>query len=54
MFWKKPDLNVYETGPSDDSFVVHGKKYIGRMLELGYTNLILRGELHGTAKGSGN
>ena len=55
MFWKKPDLNVYETGPSDDSFVVHGKKYIDRMLELGYTNLILRGELHGTAsKGSGN
>jgi hypothetical protein len=55
MFWKKPDLNVYETGPSDDLFVVHGKKYIGRMLELGYTNLILRGELHGTAsKGSGN
>ena len=55
MFWKKPDLNVYETSPSSDPFVVHGKKYIGRMLELGYTNLILRGELHGTAsKGSGN
>ena len=55
MFWKKPDLNVYETVPSDDPFVVHGKKYIGRMLELGYTNLILRGELHGAAsKGSGN
>ena len=55
MFWKKPDLNIYETSPSDDPFVVHGKKYIGRMLELGYTNLILRGELHGAAsKGSGN
>ena len=55
MFWKKRDLNIYETSPSDDSFVVHGKKYIDRMLELGYTNLILRGELHGTAsKGSGN
>ena len=55
MFWKKRDLNIYETKPSDDPFVVHGKKYIGRMLELGYTNLILRGELHGTAsKGSGN
>ena len=55
MFWKKPDLNVYETGPSDDSFVVHGKKYIDKMIGLGYTNLILRGELHGTAsKGSGN
>ena len=55
MFWKKPDLNIYETRPSDDPFVVHGKKYIDRMLELGYTNLILRGELHGTAsKGSGN
>ena len=55
MFWKKPDLNVYKTSPSDDPFVVHGKKYIGRMLELGYTNLILRGELHGTASGgSGN
>ncbi len=55
MFWKKPDLNIYETGPSDDSFIVHGKKYVDRMLELGYTNLILRGELHGTAsKGSGN
>ena len=55
MFWKKPDLNIYETSPSDDPFVVHGKKYISRMLELGYTNLILRGELHGAAsKGSGN
>lgn len=55
MFWKKPDLNIYETSPSDDAFVVHGMKYVKRMLELGYTNLILRGELHGAAsKGSGN
>ena len=55
MFWKKPDLNIYETRPSEDIFVVHGMKYIKRMLEEGYTNLILRGELHGTAsKGSGN
>ena len=55
MFWKKPDLNIYETSPSDDAFVVHGMKYIKRMLEVGYTNLILRGELHGRAsKGSGN
>lgn len=55
MFWKKPDLNIYETIPSDDSFVVHGMKYVDRLLSLGYTNLILRGELHGSAsKGSGN
>lgn len=54
MFWKNPDLNKYEMVESDDDFIKYGKPYLDLIL-LGYTNLILRGELNGgNLKGSGN
>ena len=55
MFWKSPDLNVFKEVPSKDMFVVHGLPYLTRIKEIGYKNIIFRGELNGKdAKGSGN
>lgn len=55
MFWKKPDLNIYEETLNDDNFVVHGMPYLNILKDNGLHNVILRGELYGSAsKGSGN
>ena len=55
MFWKKPDLNIYEETLNDDNFVVHGMPYLNILKDNGLHNVILRGELYGGAsKGSGN
>lgn len=55
MFWRKPDLNVYEEVDNNDIFVTTGKPYLDMMLGLGMKNTILRGELNGAGtKGSGN
>ena len=55
MFWKKPDLNIYQEVPSEDDFVLYGLPYLNKLKESGITNLIFRGELNGgKLKGSGN
>lgn len=55
MFWKDVDLNIYEETLNDDSFVIHGMPYLNLLRDNGLNNIILRGELYGSAsKGSGN
>lgn len=58
LFWKKPDLNIYEEVESDSDFVKYGKPYLDRLInhcELYKENLVLQGELCGKGmKGSGN
>lgn len=55
MFWTKPDLNIYEEQINDDVFVEHGLPILTKLLENGYTNIILRGELAGKSfKSSGS
>lgn len=55
MFWTKPDLNLYSEVQSDDDFIKYGKPLLDRMLALGVTDTVFRGELNGgNLKGSGN
>lgn len=56
MFWTKPDLNVYKEVPNNDNiYVKAGYKYLQLLKQLGYKNIILRGELIGKeSRGSGN
>lgn len=53
-FWKKVDLNIYETMENDDTFVKAGMPYLKLLKENNFNNYILRGELNGSScKGSG-
>lgn len=55
LFWKKFDLNIYEKQLNTDDFVYYGKPYLDKLIEKGYANFVLRGELNGSnLKGSGN
>ena len=58
MFWKKPDLNIYEEVECDSDFVKYGKPYLNKLIEHCdeyKVNLVLQGELCGQGmKGSGN
>ena len=56
MFWKKPDLKIYQqVFNGDDDFVKHGYPIGELLLEKGFDNIVLRGELNGSnLKGSGN
>jgi len=59
MFWRKPDLNMYQVAPSDDTFVTVGKPYLDAFVRYctahNLSNIVLRGELCGKGlKGSGN
>jgi len=58
MFWKKPDLNIYEEVECDSDFVKYGKPYLDKLVkycEQNKVNLVLQGELCGQGmKGSGN
>lgn len=58
VFWKKPDLNIYEEQECDSDFVKYGKPYLDRLIkycEQTKQNLVLQGELCGqNMKGSGN
>lgn len=57
FFWKKHDLNVYETVENDDIFVKEGMKILRAVKEFNpnINNFLLRGELNGGGcKGSGN
>lgn len=55
MFWKKIDLAIYETKTNTDDFVVYGKPVVDKLMDVGYNNILLRGELNGAhLKGSGN
>jgi RNA ligase (TIGR02306 family) len=58
MFWKKPDLNIYEEVECDSDFVKYGKPYLDKLVkycEQNKVNLVLQGELCGKGmKGSGN
>lgn len=58
LFWKKPDLNVYEEVECDSDFVKYGKPYLDKLVkycEENKVNLVLQGELCGKGmKGSGN
>ncbi len=58
LFWKKPDLNIYEEVESDSDFVKYGKPYLDKLVEYCdeyKVNLVLQGELCGQGmKGSGN
>lgn len=58
LFWKKPDLNIYEEVESDSDFVKYGKPYLDKLIEyckFMEINLVLQGELCGqNMKGSGN
>ena len=53
-FWKKVDLNIYETMENDDTFVKAGMPYLKLLKANNFNNYILRGELNGSScKGSG-
>lgn len=58
LFWKKPDLNIYEEVECDSDFVKYGKPYLDKLIEYCdeyKVNLVLQGELCGQGmKGSGN
>lgn len=58
MFWKNPDLNIYEKVLNDSDFVKFGKPYLDILVqycEKNRVNLVLQGELCGQGmKGSGN
>ena len=58
LFWKKPDLNIYEEVECDSDFVKYGKPYLNKLIEYCdeyRVNLVLQGELCGQGmKGSGN
>lgn len=58
LFWKKPDLNIYEEIESDSDFVKYGKPYLDKLIKyckFMEINLVLQGELCGqNMKGSGN
>ena len=58
LFWKKPDLNIYEEVECDSDFVKYGKPYLNKLIEYCdeyKVNLVLQGELCGQSmKGSGN
>jgi len=58
LFWKKPDLNIYEEVECDSDFVKYGKPYLDKLIEYCdeyKVNLVLQGELCGKGmKGSGN
>ena len=58
LFWKKPDLNIYEEVECDSDFVKYGKPYLNKLIEYCdeyKVNLVLQGELCGQGmKGSGN
>ena len=61
LFWKKPNLKVYERVSNDqDDFVHYGKPYLDGLLNQdplvsNYKDIVLRGELNGAhLKGSGN
>lgn len=58
LFWKKPDLNIYEEVECDSDFVKYGKSYLDKLIEYCdeyKVNLVLQGELCGQGmKGSGN
>ena len=58
LFWKKPDLNIYEEVECDSDFVKYGKPYLDKLIEYCdeyKVNLVLQGEICGKGmKGSGN
>lgn len=58
LFWKKPDLNIYEEVECDSDFVKYGKPYLDKLIEYCdeyKVNLVLQGELCGQGmNGSGN
>lgn len=55
LFWTKPDLNLYKEVENESDFIKYGKKYLEKLIELGFDDIVLRGELNGShLKGSGN
>ena len=55
LFWKTPDLNIYQTVENDNVYVEAGKPYLEILSYAGLNDIILRGELNGGGcKGSGN
>jgi len=55
LLFRKPDLNIYEEVENENEFVKVGKQYQDALIEVGVTDIVLRGEANGkTFKGSGN
>jgi hypothetical protein len=54
LFWKKPNLKIYERVANDqDDFVKYGKPYLDKLSPI--VDIVFRGELNGShLKGSGN
>lgn len=54
LFWKKPNLKIYERVANDqDDFVKYGKPYLVKLSPI--VDIVFRGELNGShLKGSGN